>query len=179
MPFPKTWVEELIIEWLHLKGFLVEANLPVSTTKAGGRLEVDVVGAKLVGTTLEIIHVETGQLSGGTEGIKAIGKKFSSVVYYSLLNYFSQKLSSGGYRVNYKKVYIATYWTKPTIDQLRGLGIDVRTLPDFICNEVLPSIDKWKQNPPHHPKGRATLPESFWLLQLLDSLKDKGMLKCT
>jgi len=29
MPFPRTWVEELIIEWLHLDGFLVEANLPV------------------------------------------------------------------------------------------------------------------------------------------------------
>ena len=55
MPFPKTYVEELIIEWLHIDGFLVEANLPVAVTSAGGRGEADVVGASLSkGSALDI-----------------------------------------------------------------------------------------------------------------------------
>ena len=44
MPFPRTWVEELIIEWLQLEGFLAQSNLPVAVARAGGRLEADVVG---------------------------------------------------------------------------------------------------------------------------------------
>lgn len=47
MPFPRTWVEELIVEWLHLEGFIVVANLPISVSSAGGRGEVDVVGARI------------------------------------------------------------------------------------------------------------------------------------
>ena len=47
MPFPNTWIEELIAEWLLLEGFLVETNLPYAVGKGGGRGEADVVGAKI------------------------------------------------------------------------------------------------------------------------------------
>lgn len=41
MPFPKTWIEELIAEWVHLDGYMVEANLPVTGSVAGGRGKVE------------------------------------------------------------------------------------------------------------------------------------------
>jgi hypothetical protein len=42
MAFPKAWTEELIIEWLALKEYAGESGIPISTTDAGGRNEVDV-----------------------------------------------------------------------------------------------------------------------------------------
>ncbi|MCL6578788.1 MAG: hypothetical protein K6T73_05295, partial [Candidatus Bathyarchaeota archaeon] len=69
MPFTKTWTEELVAEWLQLNGYLVEAGLPAGVTPAGGRYVADVVGAKVSGNALEIIHVEVGQLSGGKQSV--------------------------------------------------------------------------------------------------------------
>ena len=181
MPFPKTWAEELIIEWLHLDGFLVEANLPAGVTKRGGRLEVDIVGARISGNKLEIKHIETGQLSGGKEGANSIKeKKFSNDVCSSVINYFKQRFSFTGNRIDYQKIFIPTHWSNLTIKILTQSGITVKTLPDFICHEILPTIQKWKQNPPHQPqtKGKyVTLPESYWLLQLIDYLNDRKLLK--
>ena len=42
MPFPRTWSEELITEWLALKEYAVESGIPISVTDAGGRNEVDI-----------------------------------------------------------------------------------------------------------------------------------------
>lgn len=180
MPFPKTWIEELVIEWLHLEGFLVEANLPVGVARLGGRLEADVVGARISDNTLEVIHIETGQLSGGQKGANAvINKKFSSSVCKSVTNYFTQRLSFTSNKVNYRKFYVPIYWTKPTITILTQSGVIVEFIPDFVCKKVLPTIRRWKQNPPHQPqiKGKTvTLPESYWLLQLIDYLYGKGIL---
>ncbi|MEM3398966.1 MAG: hypothetical protein QXR41_06825 [Nitrososphaerota archaeon] len=39
MPFPQTWTEELVAEWLDLRGYLVKVNLPVVTE----RRELDVL----------------------------------------------------------------------------------------------------------------------------------------
>jgi len=46
MPFPKTWSEELIAEWLQLKENLVKIGVPISSSEVEGRNEADVVGAK-------------------------------------------------------------------------------------------------------------------------------------
>ena len=46
MPFPRTWSEELIAEWLALKGYAVESGIPISTTDARSRNEVDVIKYK-------------------------------------------------------------------------------------------------------------------------------------
>jgi hypothetical protein len=42
MPFPRTWRKDLLAEWLALKEYAVESGIPISTTDAGGRNEVDV-----------------------------------------------------------------------------------------------------------------------------------------
>jgi hypothetical protein len=180
MPFPRTWVEELIAEWLHLEGFLVEANLPVSVASAGGRGEADVVGAKISNGQLQILHIETGQLSGGEKSISSVEKKFGSVVRESVKGYFKERFSYTGESINYKVMYIATFWTKPTVSGLERLGVEVLSLPRFIRKKVLPTIKRWKQNPPHSPRCPGhliTLPESHWLLILLDYLSAKGLIR--
>jgi len=180
MPIPRTWVEELIVEWLHLEGYLVEANFPVTVAPAGGRGEADVVGAKVVKGELEILHIETGQLAGGKSSIEAAIRKFSGEVEKSLTLYFSQRFSSCPSHVKYKPIYVPTYWTNPTVKGIEAAGIRVVPLPEFIRHKVLPTIGNWKQDPPHAPKGKGThitLPESFWLLQFLDHLQVHKLLR--
>jgi hypothetical protein len=42
MPFPRTWTEELITEWLAVKEYAVESGIPISPTDVGSRNEVDI-----------------------------------------------------------------------------------------------------------------------------------------
>lgn len=180
MPLPRNWVEELIIEWLHLEGYLVEANFPVATTIAGGRGEVDVVGARVDEGSLDIIHIETGQLSRGKASIKSIEKKFRQEIRETLTGYFRGIFANEGEKVNYRKIYIPSYWTKPTMDGIRSIDIKVIPLPDFILDYVLPTIERWKSNPPHSPKARGpgiALPESHWLLKLLEHMNYHNLVK--
>ncbi len=51
------------------------------------------------------------------------------------------------------------------------------TLPDFVQEEVYPTIDAWKQDPPHRPKSSPdviALPEQHWLLGLIDYLRPES-----
>jgi len=155
-------------------------DLPVGVTKPGGRLEADVVGARIWKDKLEIRHIETGTLSQGVQGANSIaGKKFSAYVSRSISKYFKQKFSFKG-GVEYEKIYVPTYSSKPTVRELQRLGIEVIKLPDLIREKVAETIQEWKRNPPDHPQitGKSvTLPESYWLLQMLDYLKFHNMLK--
>ena len=177
-PFAANWVEELVAEWLQLEGYLVEVGLPVSVARKGGRYEADVVGARVRGNSLEIAHVECGQLAGGQSSVNALMKKFSPSNCTRIEAYFRQRFGFTGANVNYHKMYIASFWSKPTMQGAGNLGINVRPLPDFIRNEVLQAINRWKRNPPSQTPGRhITLPQTFWLLQLIDYLHNKGLLK--
>ena len=182
MPIPKTWVEELVVEWLHIDGFLVESNLPVGTTEVGGRNEADVVGAKMDNNTLVIRHVEVGQFSGGVKGVESVlSKKFSQSIQNSIKDYFKQRLSFTSDNIKYDKFYVLTYWTGPTIEAeaLKRYGVIPLPLPDFIQDNVIPSIQRWKENPPHGSRLRGEiigLPETYWLLQLIDYMYNRRML---
>ena len=180
MPFAKTWSEELVAEWLQLNGYLVEVGLPAGVAYAGGRYVADVVGAKVSDDVLEIIHVEVGQLAGGQKSINSLQRKFSSNVCDAIKDYFKQKLGFVADTINYQKMYVASFWTKPILNGAAQLGINVRPLPNFICQEVIQTIQNWKKHPPHHPRtkgGIIKLPESHWLLQLIDYLQTKGLLR--
>jgi hypothetical protein len=61
MSFGTTWSEELVAEWLVLKGYFVLTNVPYATHERGGVVEADAVGFKIFddGST-EILHVEVG-----------------------------------------------------------------------------------------------------------------------
>jgi hypothetical protein len=62
MPFGGNWSEELVAEWLSLKGYLVEVHVPAGSAEAGGRYAADVVGVKVKGGKMEICHAEVGTL---------------------------------------------------------------------------------------------------------------------
>lgn len=180
MPFANTWDEELVAEWLQLEGYLIEVGLPVSVSQVGGRYEADIVGARVQGNKLEIYHIECGQLSGGKQSLDSLGQKFSSDNCAKIEEYFKRRFGFSGDNVSYHKMYIASYWTNPTLKGAKNLGITVRTLPDFIRNDIRQTIKKWKINAPHRPRTRGgyiTLPKSCWLLYLIDYLSNKGLLQ--
>lgn len=106
-------------------------------------------------------------------------KKFSLNVKKSVEGYFKKIFFYKSNVINYKSIYIATYWTKPTIEGLERLGVEVFPLPLFISEKVLATITRWRESPPRTPKGPAhliTLPECHWLILLLDYLKIKSLL---
>ena len=65
MTFQVEWEEQLIAEWLSLKGFLVETNVGLIAPKAGGRHEADIIAVKVNKKRVMIRHIEVGVLSGG------------------------------------------------------------------------------------------------------------------
>lgn len=180
MPFPKTWIEELALEWLQLKGFASLSNLPIGTTQVGGRFEADIVGARISGATLEIWHIETGQLAGGENSVQSVKKKFSAEITENIDLLFKEMFCFTSNNVNHQRLYIATYWTDRVVRNIGALEIkvQVKTVRQFIMEQVLGDIAEWKANPPQKPKikgNRITLPESYWLLQMLDYLDNKNL----
>lgn len=152
-------------------------GLPAGVTAAGGRYVADVAGAKVSENLLEIMHVEVGTLAGGEQSINSLQRKFSDNVCKSIEKYFKQKLGFEG-KVKYQKIYVASYWTAHTLDGAKKLDIIAWQLPNFIRQEIIPTIRKWKEHPPQQAKTKfITLPESHWLLQLIDYFKNKQLLK--
>ena len=180
MPFPRTWSEELIAESLELDGFLTQTNIPVGTGGPGGRNEADIVGVRIKEGTLEIRHVETGSLAGGQKSTASVEKKFTEDIESNVTEYFKRTLSLENPKKNYKKIYVATSWTKPVIRDVTELGVEVIRLPDFIRDKVLPTVQNWKENTARQLRMKgssAMLPQSLWLLQMLDYLETQGMLQ--
>jgi hypothetical protein len=182
MPFPRTWSEELIAEWLALKGYAVESGIPTSTTGAGGRKEADIIGYKITNNNeLEIIHIE---ISTSHPKIEEIEKKFSEDIEQKLINYIKKKLNITDRKYQTKKIYIDIYSSKKTIENLnqhptlKQKVIQVKRLSEVIIDDVIPTIKQWKASPPHKSKGKGniTLPESFWLLKLIEFLMGKSLI---
>jgi len=181
LPFAKTWTEEIVAEWLLLKGYLVKIGLPVGAPSMGGRFEADVVGAKIEANTLKIVHAEVGALAGGQRSVISLQKKFSNSICTTIENYFRKIFAFTQKNVDYKKLYVASFWTKTVINDAKKLGIDVRPLPEFLCKEVLQTIRDWKDNPPYKTKSKGKvimLPDAYWLLHLIDFLDRNKMLIC-
>ena len=213
MPFPKNWVEELISEWLLLKGYLAISNVRLKSGRRGGIKEADILGLKLVkeprkfsrgkkGITevLEIVHVETGNLAGNFEkNVRIVKGKFApervkmireiSLDVIELESALGEKFLVGYSRlgvsdVNYRPIYIASYVAKGQVNRLKKEleknGIKFLTLEE-VLRVIVRDIDEWKVK--QIKKGRRatreiTLPDSWWLLKLVDYMKNKGLVKC-
>src|SRR3989304_5582516 len=110
MPIPRAWSEELVCEWLCLKGYSTEVGIPLGKGVSGGRGEADVVGFKAStiskkSAILEIYHVEIGQLAGFDHNVEMLKKKFSPERTGFIEQRFKQRLGfTGGIR--YTKLYI-------------------------------------------------------------------------
>ena len=208
MPFAKNWVEELILEWLLLKGYLALSNIRLKSGKSGGVKEADILGLKLVKGSkeldrgkgvevLEIIHIETGCLAGNfKENLQTIRQKFAQervetikeisldiIERESVLGQIFARYSRRVVSVKYRPIYIASYVAKKQINKLKKElkkdSIEFLTLEEVLKNIVL-DIDEWKRK--QIEKGfrvtkQITLPESWWLLNLIDYMKSKGLVK--
>lgn len=185
MPIPRNWSEELISEWLQLLGYMTEVGIPLPGTSRGGRQEADVVGVKIIENdnkdkVLQIFHVEVGELSGNHESnVKYARNKFSSSRTQAIVNRIYKRM---GFikLVEYKKLYIDIWATRRKIDKLmsnsdlRQGEIEVWTL-EKLFQGVLQAIANWI--PDHGPKpGEATLPESYWMLKMLEALREWRLL---
>ena len=180
MPIPRNWSEELISEWLHLRGYLTEVGIPVGVGSGGGRKEADVVGVKVNEVNekskfLAICHVEVGALTGDYKrNVESLREKFSSTRTREIVNRFKTRMAFTG-RVQYEKVYVDIWATDAKAKKLMssaevsGERIKVWTLKELFL-EVFLTIRSW--SPAYISKcGEATLPESYWMLKLLESLR--------
>jgi len=195
----RNWVEELAWEWLLLKGYMAIPNVRLKSGRGGGTKEADVIGLKLVrdkGEVLEIVHVETGTLDKDfKENLKSTKSKFSSerikTIKDILLDIVELESMMGKARVDvsrvskveYKPIYIASYVAKKQVDdlkrELKKNGIEFKTLEEFL-GEIIEDIDKWKQGLVDRglrTTTGVTLPESWWLLNLIDSMKNISLIK--
>jgi len=179
MPIPRNWVEELAVEWLTIKGYLAESNVRLKAGSHGGVAEADVVGAQIIHNQLEIIHVETGSLSEGFErNIEWVKRKFEEKRQKEIVNTFEYRLE-WEYGFGYRSIFVATYASKPheMKRQLDVNKIEFLMLKDFIKQEVLLAIDTWKREQIQAGRRKTqtikllTLPDCYWLLNLLDYLK--------
>ena len=139
----------------------------------------------MYGNILEIKHVECGQLIYGQQSITSVQRKFSVINQNNITTHFQNITGFRGPTVNFEKIYVANSWSKPTLNGVSNLGITVYTLPVFICSKVLPTIESWKRlwinrNSLKTKKTKdITLPESCWLLKLLEELLRSELLDCT
>jgi len=190
MPFPGNWLEELVAEWLSLKGYLVETNLRLQAGQRGGAYEADVIGVKLGEDELDIQHVECMiQLAEKPSGepLRRILNKFSKECVESVEEFIMSKLGKGLEKREYSKLLVVAYisneesWRK----FLKDNGIRLITFREFM-QEVVRVIDEWKRERKRAGliKGETlkfpwiTLPASYWMLNLIDVLKSFHINPC-
>ena len=190
MPFPKTWTEELILEWLQLKGYLALSNVRLKSGKRGGVEEADIIGLRLrqkpdpqsktMVEVLEVLHIEVGSLAIRFEkALKNVLEKFAQEreeairslavdvvelesVYGKAIYGLSRHDVSG---IEYKRVFIASEARQvdKLKEELKGHGIEFKTLREVI-DEIISDIDEWKKR--QVKKGfraskQITLPEGY------------------
>lgn len=183
MPMVKTWSEELVAEYLSIMGYVVLTNFSFKTKSLRGRNEADIIGFRLNGENIEIIHVEVGKKHESTENtIENICKKFDE------------------YRVEYIKEYILSILGKDANDPVQKRNISYRKIFIFMemydselqaflskCNERLGDIEiinftklyfeKIIEIVEKHTKEGKHFPEGFWLFNLLWELSLHDLLK--
>jgi hypothetical protein len=205
LPFPKTWTEELILEWLQLKGYLALSNVRLKSGKGGGVEEADIIGLRLrqrpdpqsktMVEVLEVLHIEVGSLAMRFEkALKSVLEKFAkereeairslaidaveleSALGNFMLGYSRPRASD----IEYKRVFIASEACRvdKLKEELKEHGIEFKTLKEVI-EEIISDIDEWKKR--QVKKGfraskQITLPESLWLLNLIDYMKKEGLI---
>jgi hypothetical protein len=182
MPFPSNWLEELVTEWLEIEGFFVETTPPVNVGGGGGRFAPDVVGARIVGSALEIRHCEVAAwlAQAPTDVVASYSRKFSQPIEDGVKQEFRRVL---GFQPTQQIDY--TQWiVSGSISQNVRLGLAtalpaarILQLDEFFNGFVLPAIGNWKQVRNSARGNLPTLPSDKWLLQLIESLQGCGLLQ--
>ena len=207
MPFPRTWTEELILEWLLLKGYLALSNVRLKSGRGGGIKEADIIGLRLrqrpdpeskaMTEILEVLHIEVGSLARGFgKKLESIREKFAQereeairklavdIVelgsVYGKAVYGLSKYDTS--RIEYRRVFVASEVAKGQVDKLKEElsrdGIEFKTLKEVV-EEIIRDVDEWKKRQVEEgfrTTKQITLPESLWLLNLIDYMKRENLI---
>ena len=167
MPIARTFSEELSHEWLGIRGYMVDPNVPLVGAQGttGGRNEADAVGVKSDGTHLDILHVEIGSWPG-YDNVKW---KFTPAITALVEKYVRNKVGFTG-PIQYHKLYIAIYLPQNFDKAKVETGIQVWSFHEFIHNELKSAIKEWRDRTTPPSCNEPELPESMWLLKLFDFL---------
>lgn len=165
MPFANTWSEELVAEWLAIKGYLVETNIPIGTGRGGGRKEADVVGVNLKKD--EIVHIEVGSLADSPQKvIDRYSKKFKDA------ENFLKKKKGIREKTIFRQIIVATWISKPVIKTMRKKfpHVELYTFEEFIKEKIMPEVEKYV-------KQEKLFPANYWFLNFLWYLKKKKLIE--
>lgn len=169
----KTFSEELISEWLQLKGWYIQTGVPLGSKGSGGRDEADILGLKYEDGVPHILHIEVGTLPHSADkNLKIIRSKFHKDKEEYILRTMGLDHASWEHR------YIAAYITQKTLDLIRTKGYKIDKLEDVIQKEILPDIWDWKESEGN--KGRKTRqlptsPSNLWLIKLIEFMAIHGI----
>jgi hypothetical protein len=178
MPFPRNWAEELVAEWLTLRGYLVLTNV-----RLRGRREVDVVGFRVLDDGgYEVFHVEVGTVWEKADKIvKRINKRFSEEYVNDVLKVLGYYVGRKIENPRYEKWFIVTGGSPGVIEgvkrRLRDKGSSVKmiTLKEFV-EIILKDVEKWreylKDSQLRGPATTVATPENLWLIGMLIGIKD-------
>ena len=175
MPIPRNWSEELVSEWLCLEDYSTEVGIKVGTGGGGGRKEADVVGVKISeyskkGRILQIYHVEVGQLGGYVKNVAMLKDKFSNERTGEVVERYKKRMAFAG-EVQYDKLYI-DIWSRPKrVEKLMSTSeITEEKIEVWAASNLFRNVFKAIE------ACESTLPESYWMLKLLESLREGKLL---
>lgn len=165
MPFATTWSEELVAEWLAIKGYFVETNVPIGAGRGGGRKEADIVGIKIEDDIIYIIHAEVASLA---ESPKNIVERYRNKFKWGksgIENYLKEKWKFKK-KIIFEKVIVGTWVSENVRKAIEEELPDTRlfTFETLIEKELSPIVEE-------HVKKFRMFPANFWLLNLLWYLK--------
>jgi len=146
MSFGTTWSEELVAEWLVLKGYFVLTNVPYASGGKGGIIDADAVGFKIFDEgSAEILHVEVGSYY---ERAKKIVEKVKEKFYKyeaekRLKNYLKYYLGSVAEKARYRRIFVSVAPISDEVkNKLQELNIEVLTLDEAI-DEIFKAFENW------------------------------------
>jgi hypothetical protein len=174
MPFPRTWTEELVCEYLELEGYSVRTNLPFPAAEKGGKKgELDILAFRMKNNRPEIIHMEVGiperlrdverKVERSRRESKRILEEFGLSGRPKLRHWF----------VNAGRGWGGKQWEGVKLKP-RERGVRCITLRELL-GEILSEIQNWKEG--HRWKyQKQNLPGNLWLLKLLEALEQMDMI---
>lgn len=170
MPFPRNWLEELCAEYACLKDFSVEMDLPYPIGKRGGRQEFDVLGSKIDDRgNISILHIEAGR--AGT-----VKQRKEKVKKQLLDPHIDEELEKRFKTHGHDSWFVVEDIAKDgkVHKELKKFcedsGVKLLVFEDFL-DLVRNAVSEWKKNHKTKQGSDPTLPESLWLMKLLDRMR--------
>ena len=161
--FPRTWSEELVAEWLSIKGYFVETNVPAGTGRGGGRKEADVIGFRVENNKAKVVHVEISSLWEGEDAIiRWLQRKFSEERIKEIKGWVRHRADID--EIDYVKLAIII-GSPGVINKVKGKVLDIKVLSfdEFYKNEILGIVKE-------RIRSARTFPDNYWILNLLYSI---------